>query len=292
MRFALQLLIVVLPVTSYGADQDLLGGIWASWEKSEERCPSIEISYKSHVVTGSERQDDKVGIALLGKNGSVYCREDSKTKGKISYTYSSEGLLLPKFAIRALVVNYRDPPQTTATLVDHHDAVTGFGELSQILQLTRPSQIGRATDYTVQPKSNYNGNECLVIQRKHDAGDTNFDVTLFLREDLDYLPVRRVVTSRRRGKEFAHTELEVSYEEIDDLDFPKTWVLRETFFPGTPKTSTRKTSSVRTSIEIGREIPKERFRIELPIGTKLTDVRTDLKSEEVLEGSRAYSLIE
>lgn len=289
MKFALPMMLALFLLIPNDPDQDLVEEIWSHWERREMRISDIAIAYSSKIIM-KNRRDDRGGLALFGMNGTVYCREDSKMKGNISGTYSTEEILLPDFFIRALSVNLNDTPQTKATLIDREEAVNGFGALSRILQLTRPSQIGRPTEYSVQSKSDFNGNECLVIQRKLEVDDWQIVVNLFLREDLDFLPVRQLVNSRRRGKDLVHMELVVSYGMVGGFNLPKSWVLRETFDPNGPESSERKTTCVLTSVEIGQEVANERIQIELPAGTELRDLRTDPESKEVLAESRLYSL--
>lgn len=276
---------LILPL----ADRSPLDDIWAAWQERERRCSTVEIAYKSHMRSGAERRDNGQGIAIFGPNGRMYCKSEASFKGRADGTYTIEELVLSEVGIRSVGGTRNGKVMSTARLTDRHAAISHFSELSTAMQLFRPASIAPMDDYSIQPKSKIDGKTCHVIQRTEEVGGNLITVTLFLRESLDFLPVRRVVSARTpQGEEYIHMELKVSYDLIGENHIPKAWVLNESLRPDSANPTTKTISCLRTRVEVNADISDARFRIELQEGTKLSDLREESRSVEVLEEPRVY----
>ena len=267
-------------------EDDVLNRIWSHWAERESKCASIDIEYTTHAKLSSfDRRDTKRVTVSFDPKGRMYCKTITATKGEGEGTYSTEELILDEFGINYFAIN---DTNKIASLFTRSTSLLRVSELTTTSQLFRPALSSSKDNYRLQPDVVVDGKPCNVVERTYDAAGDKVTITLFLLEELDFLPIRRVVEFHNNGRVSIRSELTVSYEKIQNTHFAKAWTLRETAEPGGPNSSTRSTTAVRTNIKIGDALPAERFSMKLDLGTKVEDHRKEPKFVETLQQPRIY----
>ncbi len=281
------LLIYSAVQAAHSDDTSRMDAIWSSWDLRTKQCGAIQATFESNVTTPLlDRRDIKAITLQLDGNGTTkYETTVTMKQPQGTSRYSEVKIVLDDCRVDYLEV---EDKRKRAMLVSRSTLSPLPPEIATMCQLFHPSDLAMKDDYNTLTSVEVNGTECDVLRRTADIENGTMTVTLYLREDLGFLPIRETVQLHQFGKEFAHLQSDFTYENVEGLLQPKAWVLRETFNPGQPNEEFRKSLVRRTSVELNADLAADCFTVQLPKGTEVLDHRGKNRSKISLVEAKTF----
>lgn len=272
---------------------DVLDDIWTAWRNREVNCGDIRMEYTSHIIRTIEDPQTRQSRRSTSQGATtVHFTTDGRIRAEtvVEETNTTDNRLgkgtTLEITCEDMDLTYYVGGPAIIRGIDGRGRhrTSEVGVLYQVMCL---SAAAEKAAYTKELPTELGGKQCVVVSRSYEhSKDHTASISLYLREDLGFLPIKTIFELRNAAGVDSNMTTTISYDRVDGIYVPKVWTIDQSLGINTPPALKVRTTALRKSLQLNLDLAPDVFQVELATGTQLRDFRGDSPAKEVLSEPR------